>query len=187
MTIASNTAPILANGIYHIYNRAVGFENLFTSVRDHLKFLDNVKENILPHCDIYAYCLLPNHFHFLLQVKEYADKFSKGMSDACNSYAKYFNTRYNRKGGLFMSPFKRKAIEDDAGVVWVAWYLHRNPLHHKLTNDWQSWTWSSYKAYSTNSRTLLQTSFLLDIFGSREQLIKHHELNQQGWIDEDME
>src|SRR5581483_9850926 len=93
------TLPIKPEGIYHIYNRAIGFEKLFTCVRDHLKFIDNVKEFILPQCHIFAYCLLPNHFHFLLQVKENPQQFSKGVADACNSYARYFNTKYNRKGG----------------------------------------------------------------------------------------
>jgi len=187
MTTANNTIPIKEEMIFHIYNRAIGNEKLFLSDRDHFIFLDNIKFYVLPHASLYAYCLLPNHFHFLMQVGQSADKFSKGMSDSFNAYAKYFNTKYSRRGGLFMSPFKRKPIENDASLTWITWYIHRNPLHHKLTSDWQGWLWSSYKAYTGNYKTLIKTSFLIDVFGGRNQVISHHQANWKGWIDQDME
>ena len=156
MPVARNTLPIVQDGIYHIYNRAIGNEKLFSSKTDYRKFLDYIKEFVLPHVSVYAYCLLPNHFHFLLQVNSIAMKFSKSMSDACNKYAKNSNTKYNRRGGLFIRPFKRKLIEDDAALAWITWYIHHNPLHHGLTKDWQNWPWSSYKAYTNNYSTVLE-------------------------------
>ncbi|MFT3822686.1 MAG: transposase [Chitinophagaceae bacterium] len=181
MTVASNTLPLISGEVYHIYNRAISKEKLFIEDQDHVRFLKNIKDFILPHSQIYAYCLLNNHFHLLLRINN-ADQFSKKLADASNSYSRYFNIKYNRRGGLFMRPFKRKLIKDDANLSWITWYIHQNPLHHKLTEDWQNWKWSSYKAYTSDSNTLLDTTFLLDFFGDREAFIKHHQINLKAWI-----
>ena len=61
--------PIEPERFYHLYNRGVNGEIIFKTERNMLFFLEKIKENLLPVSDIYAYCLMPNHFHFLLQIK----------------------------------------------------------------------------------------------------------------------
>ena len=187
MLQTANTIPLEQDKIYHIYNRANGSEKLFLSQQDYLRFIDRLKICLLPCAEFYAYCLLPNHFHFLLRIIATTNNFSRSMSNFSNSYAKYFNLKYGRKGGLFMTPFKRKLIETDASLAWITWYIHRNPLHHGFSNDWQNWQWSSYKAYISKSNTAIQTSYLLNFFGGPDQLIRHHRINQEGCIEKDMQ
>jgi putative transposase len=57
------------NTFYHIYNRANGNQQLFLSDENYLFFLRKYKEYISPICNTYCYCLMPNHFHFLIEVK----------------------------------------------------------------------------------------------------------------------
>ena len=99
---------------YHIYNRAINGELIFTSNRNYLFFLQKIKENLPQVCDIYAYCLMPNHFHLLVKIKSETDLqnlikfqkldkveglhspqhiFSKKISNIFNSYSQAFNKR----------------------------------------------------------------------------------------------
>ena len=62
--------PLRPEQILHIYNHAVGKENLFDRDSDYIYFIDKFKQRLLPVCQVYAYCLLPNHFHLVLRFKE---------------------------------------------------------------------------------------------------------------------
>lgn len=182
--MSSNTKPLIAGEFYHVYNRAPGKELLFFYQRDYVHWLELIKKYILPHCQLYAYCLLPNHFHLLLKINEdiKLNDFSKGLSDACNSYTKWFNKVYSRKGSLFMRPFKRKRIIDNNQLGWVFWYIHRNPLHHGVTTDWANWKYSSYQAYISEKPTAIPVDYFLNFFGGAERLIKHHQLQANDYI-----
>ncbi|MCQ9637463.1 transposase [Chryseobacterium sp. WG23] len=63
------TTPIEADCFYHIYNRGINGENIFKSDRNYSFFLNKVVEFLIPTCDVYAYCLMPNHFHLLVKIK----------------------------------------------------------------------------------------------------------------------
>jgi hypothetical protein len=54
---------------YHIYNHANGNENLFVEGDNYKWFLRQYHTYISPIADTYAYCLMPNHFHFLIKLK----------------------------------------------------------------------------------------------------------------------
>ncbi|WP_326982111.1 transposase [Chryseobacterium sp. MYb264] len=121
------TTSIDADCFYHIYNRGINGENIFKSERNYKFFLKKISELLIPVCEIYAYCLLPNHFHFLIKVKsdnelhslvkvQNLDKaefglhspqniFSKQFSRIFNSYSQAFNKENNRHGALIESPF----------------------------------------------------------------------------------
>lgn len=96
---------------------------------------------------IFAYCLMPNHFHFL--VKQLTTSgISDFLSDITNSYTKYFNTKYDRSGYLFQGNFKAKEITDENSLLQVSRYIHLNPVKSMKAN-WQmeleSYPYSSYK------------------------------------------
>lgn len=173
--------PILSGNFFHIYNRAIGSELLFENDKDYLHWIELLKKYLLPVCDIHAYCLLPNHYHLLVKIHEVieASVFSKKMAHAANAYAKWKNLTSGRKGGLFMTPFKRKLITDENYLIWCLWYIHRNPVHHGFTKDWQDWKYSSFNVYSSNKFSLLSKDFFINLFGSKELLLKHH-LIQSG-------
>jgi putative transposase len=182
--MSSTTQPVIPGEFYHIYNRATGNESLFRNDAGYLHWISLFKEYVLPFCEVYAYCLLPNHFHLLLRINENISgkDFSKAMSDLANSYAKWVNVKYGRKGTLFMRPFKRKRIEDDFQLCWTFWYIHRNPLHHKYTNDWAGWNYSSYQAYISGKPTVIKTKYFIDFFGGLEKLKAQHQMQAEEYV-----
>jgi hypothetical protein len=113
----SNNPPLEPGKIYHVYNRANGDEDIFLSKWNYLYFLDKFKLYISPICDVYAYCLLPNHFHFLLRIKDETEllryfnlrefpvesklieqKNSKQFSKWLSCYTQAFNKQHRRIG-----------------------------------------------------------------------------------------
>lgn len=98
--------------------------------------------------DIVAYCLMPNHFHFLLKqrVNNGIIKFS---SNFANSYTRYFNTRNHRNGALFQGIFKAAHIENDEQLIHVNRYIHINPAVSFLIKEesLDSYPWSSLSEY----------------------------------------
>ncbi|GGD85119.1 hypothetical protein [Planktosalinus lacus] len=177
---------------YHIYNRANGNEQLFLSDDNYRYFLKKYDEYISPIVDTFCYCLMPNHFHFLVRVKKEAvlneyfkDKIeransnlqgfknlecliSRQFSNFFNAYAKAFNKQHNRKGNLFMHTFKRKVITDENYLRKLIHYIHFNPIKAGLTQRAEEWKYCSYKSIiSSNAPTLLKEE-VVDYFGDME-------------------
>lgn len=179
--MAHTQQTIIPGGFYHVYNRAVGSELLFHNEVDYDHWLRLLKQFLLPVSEIHAYCLLPNHYHLLLRIKDdtTSGSFSKKISDAANAYVKWKNLKYSRKGGLFMTPYKRKLLESETYLIWCLWYIHRNPFHHQIVADWQNWKYSSYQAYTVDKPTLISKSFFFDVFGGKENFMKHHTIQSE--------
>lgn len=187
MAYSRTTLPLQQNGIYHLFGRGVGKEKVFKEEKDYLHFLEVVSIKLLPLSEIYAYCLIPNHYHFMLKVVDEPILFSRAIGEMGVSYAKWFNNKYHRMGGLFISPYKRISLDSDREIAWIPWYIHRNPMHHGLTLNWEQYQWSSYSAYVTGRPSKLNTSFLLDFYGGLPALVKHHRANAAKWTGEDLE
>ena len=179
--------------IYHIYNRAVGNELLFITKADYIFFLKKLDRFILPIANIYSYCLIPNHFHLLIKIKEAYDFPDKGnrttenssskelnqpFSNLFNSYSKSFNKIHNRMGRLFIQPFKRIKVETDNYTRILINYIHRNPIHHGITKNFEDWKYSSYNACISDIGTKIDRQQVLSYFGSIKAFIKFHEENK---------
>ena len=187
MAYSRTTLPLQQNGIYHLFSRGVGKERVFKEDKDYTHFLEIVSKKLVPLTEIYAYCLIPNHYHFMLKVIEEPFLVSKAIGELGVSYAKWFNIKYDRMGSLFMSPFKRIVLAGDREIGWIPWYIHRNPMHHGITNDWENYQWSSYTAYITGKPTKINTSFLLGFYGGLAAMVSHHKANAVHWLGEDLE
>jgi len=182
---------------YHIYNHANGDENLFRSEENYYYFLRQWAKYIEPVASTYAYCLMPNHFHFLIRTKDFehlklhltgfenlsgvasteektATLLSKTFSNLFNSYTKAYNKLYDRRGSLFNRPFKRKEITSDTYLSAIIGYIHRNPIHHGFCDDLESWPYSSYTAFLTMKNTKLKKDQVLDWFGGKESFREFH-------------
>lgn len=154
----TNSTPFLSNKIYHVYHRGVNGENIFKEERNYIYFLKKFTQYISPIAEIYAYCLLKNHFHFLLKIKPLEnislqkgvpiDIFlSKQFSNFLNAYTKSINKTYNRHGKLYSGALKRKIVENEHYFLRLLAYIHLNPVHHGFCDTPEEYKYSSFWAY----------------------------------------
>ena len=168
------------NGFYHIYNRGNNKDNIFLDDQDYLIFLQRIKIVLgiepIPNAGrrgalqirpfpkdaftVLAYCLMPNHFHLLIR-QNMEIKAGELMTKVCTSYAKYFNSKYNRIGNIFQDIFKAKRVDEDNYLSYLSAYIHKNP------KQYFSYPYSSLQAYlKTNNFSICDPSFILDMFNS---------------------
>ncbi len=145
-------------GIYHIYNRGNNKQLIFFGNEDYLHFLKLCHKYISSRCNILAWCLMPNHFHFMIEVTADSLKpiqwggnempaISNGFQLLQSSYAKMINARDNRTGSLFQQKTKSKLIESNEYAITTFWYIHQNPVEALVVNEMLQWEYSSYKDY----------------------------------------
>lgn len=172
---------------YHVYNRANGSENLFFNEENYLFFLQKYTDYIHPIAETYCYCLMPNHFHFLIKIREeqflidyfknqtranlnlqgfenLAGLISKQFGDFFNAYAKAFNKQQNRKGSLFMKNFKRIKIEEEYYLKKLVHYIHFNPVEAGLCKEPNDWKFSSYQSLISNGKSLINKEEVISWF-----------------------
>lgn len=182
------TDPLYPHHYYHLYNHAVGRDNFFNSDDNYRYFLTKYTQYIHPICHTYAYCLLPNHFHFLVQVRSedvlfdhaqtlYPDKkliqtdFSyprfamQQFSNFFNGYTKAYNKLYKRRGALFIDYLRRKRVANERYFLRLIHYIHYNPVHHQFCRDPAEWPYSSYQAVLSHQETKVEKETVLDWFG----------------------
>ena len=157
--------PLEAGKFYHVYNRGNNSENLFYNHENYQFFLRRLDEYLSAYIDIFAFCLLPNHFHLLIQVKEEvvattdllgfknlaglrhdgkSRPISKAFSNFFNSYSKAINIQQNRHGSLFEKSFRRKLVGNTNYFANLVFYIHANPQLHGIVDDFRMYPWSSY-------------------------------------------
>jgi putative transposase len=173
---------------YHVYTRGNNKESIFKEEENYFYFLQLLRKYILPFVDVYAYCLLPNHVHLLIRIKPEEQMVVQDMatnlpikinlqcqfSHLFNAYTKAINKRYNRTGSLFQERFRRKEVISEVYFTRLIYYIHFNPQHHGLLDDFSDWPYSSYHSLLSKSKTLLQRNDVLDWFGGRDWYQKFH-------------
>lgn len=175
---------LVTGEIYHILNRGTEERIIFQNRRDYERFLLTVFEsnNITPSVEnrhrrnkntnlrstkskplveIFCLCLMPNHFH--MAIKQLIDGgIAKLMQRVGNSYTKYFNIKYGRKGSLFMARYKSIHVKTDSQIRHLITYIHANPLdlimpewrlgkiknYKKAKEFLKNYKWSSYPFYT---------------------------------------
>lgn len=179
---------------YHIYNRGNNKENLFFEDSNYLHFLNLLKKHVMPIADVYAYCLLKNHFHLLVKIKlseelleKNTNKLSQSFSNLFNAYSKAINKKYNREGSLFKVRFKRNRITDMTYLMNVVSYIHLNPVKHGFTSNFKEYAHSSFKSILSSKPTVLKRTELIEIFEDKENFIKVHESNKYTGNFEEIE
>lgn len=177
--------PLVTDQVYHVLNRGIALQPTFTTKRDLqrvievMRYYQNEKpplrysqflalsnkrrkqilENLAKKkqflVEIIAYCLMPNHFHFMLkQVKE--NGISKYMSNFTNSYTRYLNVKNKRNGPLFEGKFKAIRVETDEQLLHLSRYIHLNPYSSyviKNLKDLEKYPYSSFLEYLGKSQT----------------------------------
>lgn len=169
-----------SGSFYHIYNRGNNSEVIFRELENYLYFLKLLKKHINPVADIYAYCLLNNHFHCLIRIKENEDSTSNKnpiqmFSNLFNAYTKAFNKKYNRTGKLFEERFKKKKIEDDFYLTGLIFYIHANPQNHGVCADFRTYPYSSFASLISDKETDLKRNEVLNWFGGKSYFQIYHD------------
>jgi len=170
---------------YHIYNHGNGCEDLFLNDDNYNFFLKKYTFYISSVADTFAYCLMPNHFHFLVRINEINSKTSEVLktSEVSNtfknffiSYTKAFNKVNNRNGSLFRPKFQRKRIIDEEYLKNSIVYIHLNPVYHEFVNKPKKWKYSSYKSFFSLKTTSLKKKEVLSWFEDVDNFKAYHNL-----------
>ena len=151
--------------LYHVFSRGNNKQTIFTNHSDFQRFSQNITR-FHKHLDfkLYAYCLLPNHFHLLIESP--LTPISKIMQTILTSYTMYFNKRYDSVGHLFQGRFKSIIVDKDEYLLQVSRYIHLNPVKAGLTSDPMEYPWSSYRLYWDNQNELIDTQPVLSLISN---------------------
>lgn len=181
--------------IYHVFNRGVERRNIFTCEREYRHVIDlidyyrfsevpmrfsqyqllskadrltvysGLKRKGLARVEIIAYCLMPNHFHFILrQVVD--GGISDFISNVCNSHSRYFNIKHTRVGPLFQGPFKAVRVETEEQLTHLSRYVHLNPVTAFIINErsLDGYQWSSLPEYLSGKERVVSPDPIMSIF-----------------------
>ena len=162
------------NCVYHICTHAVNHNNLFREAENYTFFMGRYQHFITPIAHTFVYCQMPNHVHFLIQMKteqelltffntpaidlknnrilrtkevladELPHVLSYQFSHLFNSYTKSYNKMYKRRGSLFERSFNRFIVDDRDYFKTAICYILVNPVHHGFTEDFKEWVFSAY-------------------------------------------
>ena len=188
------------NQFYHIYNRGNDGIDLFYQNRNYVYFLQKYDNYLSDYIDTYAYCLLPNHFHLLVRVKNKSnfvvckDRFPRPEDLQCMnegeivselfrrffmSYSKSINAQQSRTGSLFQKNFRRKLVNNELYFTSLVYYIHNQLKHHGFEHmDDKDYPWSSYSRFLIDKETKLKKSEVLGWFGGKEDFIKFHSVKR---------
>lgn len=199
-----NQIPFEEDKFYHVYNHVIGDINLFVQEKDFLFFLNKYLYYLGKFTTTYAYCLMPNHFHFLLKVnstceKKYLPKptykvnsvpdkkqprrlitnnirnpISQAFSNLQNSYARRYNIKYDRKGGLFQSRIQRKHVDSPEYLLDAINYIHQNPVSHGFSKYCEEWKYSSYDAIIGKGKTKIDRVAVIEWFDDIDNFEAYH-------------
>jgi len=181
------TSRIFAEGdFFHVFNKSIAGFQIFKDVFNIKRFINTLEyynENLSPQLNlsrfmrankdysfsgilnipnsiyvkILAYCIMPDHYHLLVKIQK-EDYFSHYMSVVENSFSRYFNVKFNRKGPLWQSRFKAVLIESNEELLHVSRYIHLNPVTSSYVDKPEEWEWSSYRSYLQNMEQFQEIS-----------------------------
>jgi putative transposase len=127
-------------------NRGRRFEEIFNGPKDYKAFTELLKKSsVMWNMRVAAYCLMPNHYHILVQTPD--GNISRCMRHLNGVYTQFFNRRNKCDGPLFRGRYKSILVSADDYLLQLVRYIHRNPLKAGLVDDLYQYKWSSHKGY----------------------------------------
>jgi REP element-mobilizing transposase RayT len=134
------------NAWYHILNRGRRKELIFTDKKDYYRFIDLLQDTSEQwNLRIAAYCLMPNHYHLLVQTPD--ANISRCMRHIDGVYTQRFNRHHECDGSLFRGRYKSILVDADRYLLQLVRYIHYNPLKAGLTDRIDRYLWSSHRGY----------------------------------------
>ncbi len=148
---------------YHIFNRSIAKFGIFKDPNNCQRFLETLnyynnrfvvekfsEDSIVKYL---TYKIMPTHYHLLVKILK-DHQLSKYVNNFENSFSRYFNIKFDRKGPLWESSFKAVKINTDEQLLHVSRYLHLNAVTAGLVKKPEDWKFSSYKDLITNKKFL---------------------------------
>ena len=180
--------PLTHGNFYHIYNRGNNSENIFIQERNYAYFMELWWKHISPIAETWGYCLLRNHFHAAVYIKNKTDltgfqnlsglklkEPSQYFSNFFNAYSRGVNIATQRTGALFERSFNRIPVDSESYLMRLIVYIHQNPQKHKFERDFRNWNYSSYHELTADVPTRLQRDGVMKLFGSQQDFIRIHQ------------
>lgn len=183
--------PLEFGQYYHIYHRGNNGNDVFLEDENYPYFLKLYAKYVEPIADTYAWCLMKNHFHFLVRIREKDEIVSSNLtynttdkpkviepyrqfSHWLNAYTQGINKRHRRTGSLFERKFERKLVTSETYLKQLIYYIHNNPVHHGALQEMGLYPWSSYNDVLSNQPTMIQRKEVMDLFGGKENFLLYH-------------
>lgn len=167
---------------------------MFNTEEHYAFFLKKYEKYLGDYVASYAYCLIPNHFHFLIKCKtitpktkekiarlntkkgnaflageiNYDDFIVTQFQSFFSSYSISFNRQQERTGSLFKNKFKRILIKDKEHFRFMLLYIHHNGIHHNLVKEYVAWPHSSYPIYLGDMESIITKKPVLEIFKNED-------------------
>lgn len=170
---------------YHIFNRGIDGCDLFRENDNYTHFLRLYEKYVFPVAETYAWCLMRNHFHLLIQANSFPslnseerksrNPLSQAFSNLFNAYTKSINKKYGRTGSLFEKNFHRIEVSSESYLRHLVVYIHGNPVHHGFCDNLWDYPWSSYGTILSTNPTKLQRSQVIDWFDDKGNFAAVHE------------
>jgi len=176
---------------YHVLSRGNQQQDIFLNDIDRhtfLKTLGRMSDRF--EVDVFAYVLMNNHYHLLLRTNR--ANLSKSMQWLGTTYTTIFNLSQSRSGHLFQGRYKSILVENEAYLLQLSCYIHRNPLRAGIIKRLVDYSWSSYPAFAYNRRhpDWLKTELILKRFKTtnrhrayREKVQKYSDEKKSIWED----
>ncbi|MHB8059300.1 MAG: REP-associated tyrosine transposase [Gaiellaceae bacterium] len=179
--------PQIAGGLYHVTTRGNRRQRIFLNRRDGERFLSVLEVVAKRHGWLcHSYCLMPNHYHLLLETPE--ANIAAGMHRLNSCFAHWFNTRHDLTGHLFERRYRSVLVETDAHFLELVRYIALNPVRSGLCERPETWSWGSYTwMIGSEPNPLLTTERVVSVFTTRHEsaLVRLRAFVEDGFPEPD--
>ena len=153
--------------LYHVMVRGNNGEKVFTTEKEKRQYINIIREYKKRYqFKIYAYCIMDNHAHLLIEVKKVP--LSKIMQGIQQVYTQRYNKNHNRTGHIFQQRYKSVLCQKDEYLFALIKYIHFNPIKANLTQT-SDYKWSSHNEYIKYVRTLVDVEYVLSMLSSKKK------------------
>ncbi len=153
-------------------------ESMLNTKREKERFLQFLSEELEVHeVELYAYCLMGNHFHFLIKSEE-LQELSSFMAILLAKYAKYYNYKSKRKGHVFQDRFKSECVDTEIYFWTCMRYIHCNPVKANMIKNAVKFGYSSIREYYEDTKNLIHDNAkqtVRDRFPVQRNFFQYHE------------
>jgi putative transposase len=180
MPVKALIIPLEQGSYYHVYNRGNNKDILFHSKEDYEFFLMKYHFYLDAYLKTYAYCFLPNHFHFLVSVIQESGENGSTVSNQFRklfiSHSRRINYQKRRSGCLLTRNFRRTEITNEFYLRNLVLYIHYNPIKHGISTGILQYPYSSFSLFLSSQNSQIERQEVIEWFDGLSQFLVHHHL-----------